>query len=108
MKSAKRAKIGSTTEDTEITEEQPPRTPSLTKGAHTTLLHLVQHLNAFEDHVADNLQALGGELIDCVLRSVVEDIPVAVVEVDDVETRHATLNEWKVIVLNCGGTSEEM
>src|SRR5579864_6182159 len=61
-------------------------------------LHLVEDVHGLQNHAANNLQALGAELVDRVLRSVPEHIVVAVHEVDQVGARDAALHERKVIV----------
>src|SRR5207248_6421748 len=71
-------------------------------------LDLVEDLHAFENYLSYDLQALGGELIHRVLRSVVEDVAVAVIEIDQIQARHAALNERQMIVFNGDRTREEM
>ncbi len=45
-------------------------------------LSLVQEAHGFESHRAHDRQALGAELVESVLRGVMEDVVVAVVKVD--------------------------
>ena len=74
----------------------------LQRGQHRTL-PLVQHAQSFQRGVADNLQAAGAQLVEGILRRVVEDVVIAVVEIDHVEARHPTFYKGQVIVFDSAG-----
>src|SRR6266849_3994448 len=63
-------------------------------------LSLVEHVDGFEDGITHDFQALGAQLVHGVLRGVMEDVVVAVIEVDYVGARNAALDEGKVIVVD--------
>ena len=71
-------------------------------------LFLVEKLDGLQDYLAYDLDAFGAEFVEGVLRGVVEDVAVAVVEIDEVGTRHAEMNERQVIVFDGDGASEEV
>src|SRR5882672_12428421 len=60
----------------------------------------IDHANGFQRGVTHNLQAPGAQLVERVLNCVVEDVVVAVVEVNDVDAGHAAFHKWQVIVFN--------
>src|SRR5580704_1102249 len=61
-------------------------------------IHLAENSHRFQHHAAYNLETLRTQLIDRILRSVPEDIVVAVVEVDEVGAGNAAFDERDVIV----------
>jgi hypothetical protein len=69
----------------------------------TLFFAAIDETNGFKDHVAGDLKALRAELVNGVLRGVVEGIVVAVSEVDDVSNRHANLGEGDVIIASHAG-----
>src|SRR5579864_9019407 len=56
-------------------------------------IHFVEDANGFEHHTADDLQALGAEFVDGVLRGVPEDVVVAVHEIDEVGAGHSSFHK---------------
>src|ERR1700723_1845686 len=63
-------------------------------------IHLVEDANGFEDHVADDFQALGTQLVYCILRRVPEDVVVTIVKIDQIGRRDTSLHERNVIIAN--------
>src|SRR5882672_12822584 len=72
------------------------------------LLPFVYELHCLPNDVAGDLEAARAELVDGVLRCVMEDVVVAVVDVDDVGHGDAVLHEGKVVVANACSLSEKM
>ena len=71
-------------------------------GARTSRFALacVQKPDRLQNHIPDDLHTLRAELVDGVLRRVVEDIAVAVLEIDKVRRRDTQLYEGQVVVFN--------
>src|ERR1035441_6616559 len=63
-------------------------------------LALVEHSDGFEDGVAYDFQALWTELVHGVLRGVMEDVVVAVVEVDDIGGWDAAFHKRQMVVFH--------
>src|SRR6202162_539885 len=62
-----------------------PRTmlrPAQPDAVPCTGLSRVQHPHGFQNHGADNRDALGAELVQRVLRGMVEDVAIAVIEIN--------------------------
>src|SRR6202034_3947056 len=71
-------------------------------------VHSIEDTNGFEDHAAYNLQALGAEFVDRVLRRVPEDVVVAISEINEVSASHTSFHKWNVIVTDFVVVSEKM
>src|SRR5215469_3910104 len=74
----------------------------------SAVLANVQHPDRLQNDIAGDLEALGAKLVHCVLNRMVEDVVVAVVEVDDVGAGHAAFNERQVIVFDLEAACEEV
>jgi hypothetical protein len=61
---------------------------------------LIDQPDRLHEHIAVDGQAVGADLVHGVLRGVVVAVVGAVVEVDDVDRRHAALDKGQVIVLD--------
>src|SRR6266851_6867442 len=72
------------------------------------LVLLVQHPHGLQNYVPHDFQTLGTELVHRVLRGVVKDIAVAVIQVNEVGTGNPTAHEWQVVVVYSEGSSVEM
>src|SRR5258706_15128217 len=72
------------------------------------LLPLIYKLHGLPDYVARNLQTTRAELIDGVLRGVMEDVVIAVVDVDNVGNGDASLGKGKVVIVDRGRLREEV
>src|SRR5208337_1085166 len=73
---------------------------TMTKLSDAAALALVEQVDRFQDRIANDFEALGAELVHGVLRGVMEDVVVAVVEVDDVGAGDAAFYEGQVIVFD--------
>src|ERR1700704_2751827 len=72
------------------------------------LLPLIYELHGLPDYVARNLQTARTELIDGVLRGVMEDVVIAVVDVDNVRNGDTSLGEGEVVIVDRGRLREEV
>src|ERR1700722_2138846 len=61
-------------------------------------VHPVENADRFEYRAPHDFQALWAEFVDGVLRSMPEDIVVAVIEINQIGAGDASLDEWNVIV----------
>src|SRR5689334_7306570 len=69
---------------------------------------LIEHADSFECNCADYSKAFRADLVERVLRGVVEHVVVTVVEVDQVGRGYAALYEWHVVVGHSDFSTEEM
>src|SRR5208337_2648219 len=68
----------------------------------------VEGPDGFQHRVSDDLQAVGAEFVERVLWRVVEDVVVAVIEVDEVGYRDADFGKRQVIVFDGDLPREEV
>src|SRR5207237_275658 len=61
-------------------------------------LSLVDHAYTLKRHGTDNFQTLRAEFVDSVVGGVVEDVVVAVIKINQICRRHATLHKGHVVV----------
>src|SRR5580704_2964515 len=71
-------------------------------------LPCIHEPNRLQNYVAANRQRLRAQLVDRILHRVMEDVVVAIVQIDNVHRRNANLHEWQVIVLNASLVSVEV
>jgi hypothetical protein len=63
-------------------------------------LALVEHMHGFHNRVAHDLKALGAEFVHGILRGVMEDVVVTIIQVNYIGARNSVLDEGQVVVLN--------
>src|SRR5690242_7479822 len=78
------------------------------KSAMLRTLALVQHGESLQGHRPDNRQAFRAEFIEGVLSGVVENIVIAVIEIDQVRGRNPAADKWRVVICNCDLPREKM
>src|SRR5215470_3115343 len=72
--------------------------PDLSSQAQGDSLFLVQQAHRLQYHRPHNFHALWTELVQRVLRRVVEDVAITIVEIDQIRAGNAAPNEWQVVI----------
>src|ERR1700757_3021537 len=76
--------------------------------AKSRWLPRVQHPHGLQNDVPRDLQTLRTQLVDCILRGVMKNVSVAVVEIDQIGAGNPQFHERQMIVLNVERAREKV